>query len=68
MKSKRNFQKSKKSNSFEQEREIRIKKIGSSKKKKNFKNEIFAEMDEDQEELDLFGKDEDSFDEEDSDG
>lgn len=67
MKSKRNFQKSKKSNSFDQEREIRIKKVGSDKKKKNFKKEIFSEIDEDDEELDLFGKDEDS-DEEDSDG
>jgi len=63
MKSNKNFHKSKKSNSFDNEREMKIKKIGIDKKKKNLKQEIFAELDDD-EELDLFGRNEDSFDSE----
>ncbi|MCB2197415.1 MAG: hypothetical protein KQH79_16265 [Bacteroidetes bacterium] len=59
MKSNRNFQKTKKSNSFDEEKELKVKKVGTGKKKKNFKKEIFAELDEEEEEFDLFGRDED---------
>lgn len=59
MKSNRNFQKTKKSNSFDEERDMKVKKVGTGKKKKNFKKEIFAELDEEDEEFDLFGRDED---------
>lgn len=59
MKSNKNFQKSKKSNSFNDEREIKVKKVGvPSKKKKNFKKEIFDEIEE-YEDIDLFGNKED---------
>ncbi len=66
MKSNRNFQKAKKSDFSDEERNMKIKKIVSGKKKKNFKQEILAEIDEDEEELDLFGRNEDSFEEEDT--
>ena len=68
MKSNKNFQKSKKSNSFDNEREMKSKKAGEpSKKKKNLKREIYNEL-EDFEDLDLFGnKDEFLEDDEDSD-
>jgi hypothetical protein len=59
MKSSRNFHKSKKPNSFDEEREMKVKKVGTGKKKKNFKQEIYAEIDEVDEEFDLFGRDED---------
>lgn len=66
MKSNKNFQKSKKPSAFVDDREVRVKKVeGSSKKKKNFKKEIFDEIDE-FEDIDLFGKNED-FVEEDED-
>jgi hypothetical protein len=59
MKSNRNFQKSKKSNSFDEVREKKVKKVGGpTKKKKNFKQEIFAELEDEEEELDLFGRNE----------
>lgn len=61
MKSNRNFQKSKKSNSFDNEKEMRIKKVGAGKKKKNFKQEIFSEIEDDDEEFDLFGRNGDSL-------
>ncbi|MFC2103819.1 hypothetical protein ACFLS4_00515 [Bacteroidota bacterium] len=42
MKSAKNFHKTKKSNSFDDEKELKVKKVGvSSKKKKNFKKEVF---------------------------
>jgi hypothetical protein len=66
MKSNRNFHKSKKSNSFDEEREMKVKKVGTGKKKKNLKQEIFAELDEEDEEFDLFGRDEDFDSEENS--
>ncbi len=68
MKSNKNFQKSKKSSSFIDDREVKVKKVeGSSKKKKYFKKEIFDEIDE-FEDLDLFGNKEDFLeDDEDSD-
>lgn len=66
MKSNRNFQKSKKSNSFDEEKELRVKKVGTGKKKKNLKQEIFAEIDEEDEEFDLFGRDEEFENNEDS--
>lgn len=68
MKSNKNFQKSKKSSSFNDDREVKVKKVeGSSKKKKYFKKEIFDEIDE-FEDLDLFGNKEDFLeDDEDSD-
>lgn len=68
MKSNKNFQKSKKSNSLKDDREVKVKKVeDSSKKKKYFKKEIFDEIDE-FEDLDLFGKKEDFLeDDEDSD-
>jgi hypothetical protein len=60
MKPNKNFQKSKKSNSFDGNEEMRAKKVNSpSKKEKNFKNAMFKEIDE-LEEIDLFGyKDDD---------
>lgn len=61
MKSNRNFQKSKKSNSFDDEKEMKIKKVGAGKKKKNFKQEIFSEIEEDDDEFDLFGRNGDSL-------
>lgn len=68
MKSNKNFQKSKKSSSFNDDREAKVKKVeDSSKKKKYFKKEIFDEIDE-FEDLDLFGNKEDFLeDDEDSD-
>lgn len=63
MKSNRNFHKAKKSDFSDEERNMKIKKVVSGKKKKNFKQEILAEIDEDEEEFDLFGRNEDSFDE-----
>ncbi len=61
MKSNKNFQKSKKSKSFEGNEEVKVKKVGlSSKKKKNLKKEIFNEIDE-FEEIDLFGYKEEDF-------
>ena len=54
MKSSKNFQKAKKTRSFDGDGESRIKKLDSSKKSKYFKKEIEDELDED-EELDLFG-------------
>ncbi len=58
----KNFQKIKKSKSFDGDNETRIKKVDqpSSKKKKNYKQEIFDEIDE-FEDIDLYGKNEDSF-------
>lgn len=68
MKSNKSFQKSKKSKHFDDNQELRIKKVdSSSKKKKNFKKEIYNEIDE-LEELDLFGNKNDYLDDdEDSD-
>ena len=66
MKSNRNFHKSKKSISFNEEKETKVKKVGTGKKKKNFKQEIYAEIDENDEEFDLFGREEDFQSEEDS--
>ncbi len=64
MKSSKNFQKTKKTRSFDNEREPRIKKVGNTnKKQKNYKKEIYHEIDED-EELDLFGKKDDILDDE----
>ena len=63
MKSNKNFQQSKKNKSFENEREMKIKKVNGSKKKKYFKKEIFDEIEE-FEDLDLFGKDDDILDNE----
>ena len=55
MKSNRNFQKSKKSNSFDQEREMKSRKaVVFSKKKKYFKREIYEELEEFGD-IDLFG-------------
>lgn len=67
MKSSKNFQKSKKSNSFGGTEEMKVKKVSSpSKKEKNFKNTLYNEIDE-FEELDLFGyKDDDLNTEDDS--
>jgi len=64
MKSNKNFQKSKKHRPFDEEYDSRVKKIGSEKKSKNFKREIFEEIDE-FEEIDLFGKNEEDEDYED---
>jgi len=58
MKSNKNFQKSKKSKSFDNEREMNVKKVQGSKKKKYFKKEIFDEIEE-FEDLDLYGKSDD---------
>lgn len=68
MKSNKNFQKSKKSVPFNDDREAKVKKVeGSTKKTKYFKKEIFDEIDE-FEDLDLFGNKEGfSEDDEDSD-
>lgn len=67
MKSNKNFQKSKKHRPFDEDNEIRAKKVGSPEKKsKNFKKEIFEEIDE-FEEIDLFGKNEDYEDSDDED-
>lgn len=63
MKSNKNFQQSKKNKSFENEREMKVKKVNGSKKKKYFKKEIFDEIEE-FEDLDLFGKDDDVLDNE----
>ncbi|HSH51042.1 MAG TPA: hypothetical protein VK982_04880 [Bacteroidales bacterium] len=63
MKSTKNFQKSKKSKSFDNEREMKIKKVNGPKKKKYFKKEIFDEIEE-FEDLDLYGKEENFFDDE----
>ncbi|HRW61892.1 MAG TPA: hypothetical protein P5132_00310 [Bacteroidales bacterium] len=67
MKSNKNFQKSKKQRPFDEEYESRVKKVGSEKKSKNFKREIFEELDEFEEfeEIDLFGKTEEDEDYED---
>ena len=63
MKSNKNFQKSKKPRPFDDD-ETRVKRADSSSKKiKNFKKEIYDEIDE-FEEIDLFGKNEDYDDEE----
>jgi hypothetical protein len=68
MKSSKNFQKSKKSRSFEGNEDAKVKKVGlSSNKKKNLKKEIYSEIDE-FEEIDLFGyKEDDLITEDDSD-
>ncbi len=66
MKSNKNFQKSKKNKSFENEREMKVKKVNGSKKKKYFKKEIFDEIEE-FEDLDLFGKNDDFLDYEEDD-
>mgnify|MGYP001276933994 FL=1 len=67
MKSNKNFQKSKKHRPFDEDNEIRAKKVGlPEKKSKNLKKEIFEEIDE-FEEIDLFGNNEDYEDYEDSD-
>lgn len=68
MKSNKNFQKSKKANSFDSERDSKVKKVGaSSKKTKYFKKEIFDELDE-LGDIDLFEEKEDFLEEdEDSD-
>ena len=65
MKSSKNFQKSKKSRHFDNEGEMKLKKVGSSKKTKYFKKEIEDELDE-SDEFDLFGfnKDDSEEDEE----
>ncbi|MEE4197722.1 MAG: hypothetical protein V2I54_08765 [Bacteroidales bacterium] len=63
MKSNKNFQKSKKNRSFDDEREMKVKKVNGSKKKKYFKKEIFDEIEE-FEDLDLFGNNEDFLDDE----
>lgn len=60
MKSSKNFQKSKKKKHFDNDDELRTKKVGSTKKSKYFKREIEEELDE-SEEFDLFGfKDDDT--------
>jgi len=65
MKSNRNFHKPKKSNSFDHEREARVKNPGaSSKKKKNLKKEIYDELEE-FEDLDLFANKDKFLDEDD---
>ena len=40
---------------------MRIKKVGTGKKKRNFKQEIFSEIEDDNEEFDLFGRNGDSL-------
>ncbi|MFO7827077.1 MAG: hypothetical protein R6V23_00530 [Bacteroidales bacterium] len=61
MKSSKNFQKSKKPKSFDDEREMKAKKANGSKKDKYFKKEIFDEIEE-FEDLDLYGKNDDFLD------
>lgn len=65
MKSNKNFHKPKKSNSFDDERNVRAKKSGASlKKKKNLKKEIYDELEE-FEDLDLFGNNDEFLQEDD---
>ncbi|HKL09436.1 MAG TPA: hypothetical protein VJ896_11720 [Bacteroidales bacterium] len=58
MKSNKNFQKSKKNKSFDNEREMNVKKVTGSKKEKYFKKEIYDEIEE-FEDLDLYGENND---------
>lgn len=66
MKSNKNFQKSKKPKSFDDEREKKAKKVNGSKKEKYFKKEIFDEIEE-FEDIDLFGKNDNFLDHEEDD-